>query len=434
MPEQAFAQSLQIAGSGFDQKLQGLMSVGQAIAQGQMMKHQMAQQMQQQKDLIDYRADTQFEYQQRLQTEIQGPAEEARALAQRQQAFIESIPKAKAKANEWAENHSDNYDKLNNYYLFDVTFNHSITPDETTGLVTPTVYLKNNDGDYTAIGYSEYLQEADRRLEFANWIEQLEQDRQEGLLRDNLTEEEKFIDGKEVLTAQNVEDMVTSMRADPTGKTSEELYLSFREGRFALRNPATPEDPSSRSRGDSAFLNVVAGINTLTGGKGVLDLSNVETEGRLLWKEDVKSTSTIDFTSTTTPLPELLTQLNETATKFFGLDLSTIPAEERQAILRGMPREVSSDYREIAEEIEKIREEPTRKDTFDTISQLYFNIESGYQEWVKQHGNIETAVTDKNLIRLNIRPTGLKNLFIPIEMNSGELQAQQTAQQLGLLN
>lgn len=431
MPEQAFARSIQLSSSGFDSKLQGLMSIGNAIAQGQMMKHQMSQQMQAQKELIDYRADTEFEKQQKIQTEILGPAQQAQLQADQQKAFVKSINDAKETAQTWAKNHSQNYSKLNDYNLFSVAFDHSRTADPNTGLVTPSVYVKGEDENYVPVGYSDYLQEADRRLAFANYLDKTEQDLRENKIPNILPEGEQFVDGREVMTADKAEDMVSSIRSDPSGQTAETMYRAWREGNFAITRQ--PQSQGSTSGPPSTSVTMLSTLRTMAGEDGVINFSNYKDAGWFSWGDPEKVTATVNFNGQQS-VPEIVEQLNLGARQLFDIDLSSIPAGERQAVLAGMPREVEDkEAKKIADKIKDLREDEVRGEEFDKIASLYYNIPAAYSEWKEKNYNFPVATLGDNKVTINLQgATNVSNIFKPIENNSAVFQ--QTVFDLGTQN
>src|SRR5690625_4105426 len=149
MPNRAFSEAIERSGSGYNAKLSALVGVGAAIKEGQLLKQQMQfqilqqdRQFEQQRDLIQLRADTQFDLQKRVHDEITGPTKEQQV---QQKAIFDSQKSATDRVRKLREDNKQ-YKNLNELGLFSVII--SLDQDVDTGLYKSEVIYQQSDGSF----------------------------------------------------------------------------------------------------------------------------------------------------------------------------------------------------------------------------------------------------------------------------------------------
>jgi hypothetical protein len=379
MPEQSFAQSIAISGSGFDQKLQGLMSVGQAIAQGQMMKTQMAQQLDQQKQLIDYRTDAQV----RGQMEIQAAQQPER----QRQAFLEAYKDAEDQVKSLVDDYSKRYIDVTTNGLGNARF--FVDVNQATGMPEAKIYMPHLDQE---VDYQTYIETMDSNLGMAK----LYQDLRDGVTQgwfpqtsDSVTGE--IVEGQRVQATDEIARGVLSNIESTTDPITRRAYLEDWVERYqypsklgVVTDEATLPTPSR----DTTAVHAARIVNMMSPDGRVTVRHVPEKKGLFGRKTSDESVRTIDVKNL--DVQGIYSEVETISEELYGFNIKDIGSdgpEVMQAVLAGeagaVPR---GKFRDLAKKMEDLKDDEIAKENFLKLYSFYYELQGIENNWREYYG------------------------------------------------
>lgn len=418
-----FQSAVQVSGSGFDAKLNQLVGIGQAIKASQTARQQMQEQLRQQKELIQFRADTQLESQIDYYDRVTRPANEAEARAkaeqQREKARMQSLDAARERKNELIDEFNNDFGALREYNIFTPRF--EIQQDEETGMYQTTVLAPTQDGNVTQLDYQSYRSMAERMNDQAKWFEDVREGLQKGWFPETYPEGQKQQtigqEGRVVerMTRSEAETVLETARKNP------ELALSMRE-RFVEPAPFEAEDMEGSGSGGArkdtrGATSFIASVNEFANENGVVEFNYVPEpsigKGRWWGEAPERRSTTVNFNGLQS-VGQIRQTLSDTAQEVFELDLqqiSRLDDQTRQQILAGDDEGLKGDEKDIARRVKTLREEGAEKE-IDKLFILYYGLPSAINVWRERFGDIKIAtMPDNELIPNFTSPSSEADFF-----------------------
>src|SRR5690625_639544 len=403
MPNRAFSEAIERSGSGYNAKLSALVGVGAAIKEGQLLKQQMQfqilqqdRQFEQQRDLIQLRADTQFDLQKRVHDEITGPTKEQQA---QQKVIFYSQKSATDRVRKLREDNKQ-YKNLNEFGLFPVMF--SVEPDVDTGLYKPVVRYQQPDGSVVELDEETYIREAESLNVAADYFRRLETGLAQGWFPEEIPDEEKVRelgDGRVVqrIDRRTANEILTAARNDRGAA----LMLLRDRTRFEEPHRYLGEDSGDdvsvdRSKNLATYFARVIGYMD---DNGNVTFEFIEEPSRWQkWRGKIpeRLRSTINLASGTRSVAEIQTDLQAISMDVFDIDLAALSRYKpdiRGQIIIGDTSGLSGDEKKIAERIKTLRSDLISEAEMDKLFNTYFNLESAVTEWRQEQTSFEWAQT-----------------------------------------
>lgn len=430
-PVESFSRNISSSGSGFDAKLQALVGIGQAVKQSQVAKQRMQDQFQQQKDLIQFRSDTQLNKQLEYYDRVTRPQQEAQAkqqALQNQSATInESREAAMERKNEMLDEFYDNFDKVNEYGLYKPYFR--VQQDKETGLYEPKIFVNDGEGGVQEVDEQQYRYNVETLQNEAEWFSKLEEGLEKGWFPEELPEGEgtRTVAGQTVerLTRQSASDIVRTARRNP------EMAARFiaDKSRYEIPSPMESEmeegEGGLQGRNESGIFNSAipyTNINEITDQNGFVEFNFVDQPtGWNAWNpfagEGEVQNKQINLGQGQT-ISGATQQVQEIANDMYGIDLSKVNqiADEnvRSQILRGNTEGLSGDEEDLADKIADLKSDEQNSKYLDRLFKIYFGLPQIEKEWRQRFSPPSLAGKDRRELYLNFgRNQGFSDIFVP---------------------
>lgn len=330
---QQLQKSLQASGRGFDSMLESVMGAFSSIKQSQVEKQRIQEELESQKDLIQFRSDVQLEQQKKVFEEIKKPQLEAerqqQLLEERREAFKDAQQTTLKLANKFSESQFRNVSKYN---LLDPEFDIEPIQNED-GVVEgyrPSVKIFGQE-----VSQPDFVETLRKRAEFGGFISSLEESAEDGGLSQSVSKQGEIAGETfrfSTIGSDNIGDVVTQIKQDPQFReTMFEIWN--RSGESSLVSKKEPEETGKDRK--TPVTDLIPFIGKMrdqikTGHK-------TYSFGEEGWWTDQDTTFTIDFRGSVAGVQNQINRaLKET---FFRedeeFDLSSLGNEARKAILSG---------------------------------------------------------------------------------------------------
>jgi phage gp36-like protein len=376
---------------GFQTKLNAIGGIFEAVRGAQIAKQQMSQQLDAQKELIDYKTDAQFNLQKQVYEEIQKPQLEARAQAQQQEQIQKALADADKTANQRLERWTGEFSNVRRYNLLG-QINFRPRFDAETGQVSSVVY---RDGE--EVSYENYIDFANQAKRFGSWLSELESQ------VDQLPEAPPVIDdeGTFVIDRKNAHDVLNMVKTNP--QQAQQMWQLFESGKLK-RADSYIDQPRNVDDSVYGIVPLASQLNTLFGGSSTKTFAIDKRWGfNLLGKEHVVE---LDIDN------ESIGSITHKIESFFdglGYGRADLMSEEGRAAIRQKLHKVDPDL------------------MVDELLSIYTQLPLAYNEFLQATGGV-VGSTGQALGRQDVRfnrsfdPTKPNTMFMPLRANTAAAQ------------
>ena len=332
MPLTPLQDALDRTGGAFDNKLQQLTGIAQSVKAAQVRKQKMAQELQNKKDLIQFKSDVELQQQKEYYEEVTKPQKQAEAQAEYMSNLQDSFTNAQESIRELSNKVTNKrFDTLSKYNLGEFSYDtKAVQKDGKIQGYQPEIYFRGQQ-----IGYDEFNNTLTSLKSFGDFLETLETS-DLGTSR----VEQREINGQQArvsyIGSDKVDDYISQIKSDEDFRYQE--YLKYSQGN--LVRPATKQEADKGVSGgktpQTQSLPLVGTLKESLGGETSKtytfnqDVSN-------FFGGDISGEFTVDFTSSISGVKD---QINNNIRE--GLlpegsefSLDAFPSEVRQQIVSG---------------------------------------------------------------------------------------------------
>lgn len=409
MPLQSLQRAYDRTTPAFDAKLGEVTRFFSTVQNNQQIKHQLAQQVEVKKELLEFESDLQLERQKEL-FEFQSDLKQKQELAKLQ---AEAINKSYEEAIEAQKTIADlinkEYPNVITHGLVD--YNVRVNYDADTGRFVPE-YILNGQ----VVGYQQFRDELSRRSDFAAHLEQVRMNKDE---YDTGIYSETGI----TLGPNNIEQVISDVRNDPERR--EMLYSMWRQGHLEPAQKAPePEKEKEIDLPSSPAFAMMSEMRAEIPPSGIFEATLHRS--RFGWGRDINARRTVDFNGS---IPNIISQIEETVSDIYDVDLSKIRFDSAtwQAINVGDTTKLTSEEKSLHKRLTQSAESG---DDLRKLIKYYRYIDFIFKDW-SQKGDSPYQGMDINKLYLNFRDwTPEKGFaFLITDNTHPDRQAYQRAQQ-----
>ena len=396
MPNESLARAFETSAQGFQSKLSAVMGTVQNIQQTQMTKQQMRDKLEQQKGLIEFRSDIEFEKQKRIQEEISGPAQQQAAQQSALEAQQESFNSAQEEARTWRGNFLDS--KKNPAREFGFLDNVDFQPVDRGDGTFVTMPVQFGEDGMEPMDWGTYQREQADANQAAELLMNIRNQGAE-LAEVDSTQGE---DGGINIGSNNYAQILNDVRREGyRGPTMQRLMAANQQERLNVQTPVESRVEASRLNAFGSEMQRLAqriGVDTSEDQTIINIASDVPEQrgmirsgldwatGREAGTHELSINMMNDYTRNAREIERFADN--------FGVDIKEIPKDNteggraiRNAIMRGDSEALESNgydrYVSTAEGVKDLKE-LLGEDRFNFMMKYYAEVPANYNEWTNE--------------------------------------------------
>lgn len=400
-------------GSAFDEKLNRVVGVFNAVRASETQRHQMLQKVEQQKELIQFQSDVQFDQRMRIHEEIERPQIDTQQQIQERQQLLKNIEDSYNKTEQELKSlqqNKANEDTVNRFNLLDgVRFTGVQDPE--TG-VWRTAILEGEQ----EISFGNYQDKLSDSRFLATKLEEIEaigEDLQEG-------EDDIFSGRGLTITRNNYRQVLRDVRQDPA--TRDLMLRAFREEAVDMQQAEeniVGDDPLPHEAQQIAFRAKNNPVESF-------DFQMTQGFWNRLFKDPEVSRVQINHNKS---VGDNIQQI-ESFLEALDIPLTDMPDDMGlvDAMLRGETDELADRYQDISKQLAPLYEQNPQQ--MKTLMEYYIKVPKMLQHFNNTHGTRAGRLLNLAEAKINVNigsDPDLGKVFVPAEQSSAAQELERRA-------